>query len=228
MFRQNSHVVVVKTVCIAPKDSRPWEKQSRDKSSCNVPWADTSASTRWAIDAKSARYASGYRKRRRSWPNPKTNSWLEHCIGEFVCFSLVLFDFLKCFDRGPDVFLAKIGNLDQTHGDFLSFSDFLKESGSSFRPRRTHAYLMFRTFPQTFTKFRKLVLTKLELPRRVNVSISVHCDFFQAIHCLVDDSYLFWLCECQCDPKILVSHPHSNFITNVFSIVFTEFFFLQL
>ena len=103
---------------------------------------------------------------------------------------MVLFDSLKCFDRGPDVFLAKIGNLDQSHGDFLSFSDFLKESGSSFRPRRTHAYLMFASFPDTFPEFRKFVMTKLELPRRANISISVYCDFFQAIHGLDDDRYI--------------------------------------
>ena len=98
--------------------------------------------------------------------------------------------FLNCFRSGPEVFLAKIGNMDKDHGNFVSFSNFVNVSRSTFRPRQTHAFLKFSDFPARFVDFKFVVLSKLELPRRSKVNLSIHCDFFGNIHSLDDERYL--------------------------------------
>ena len=62
---KHDDVVVIKSMFRKCLVCRPWEKQTSDKSSWNVPLEDTSYSPQWAVDAKSARSAPGARKRRR-------------------------------------------------------------------------------------------------------------------------------------------------------------------
>ena len=113
-----------------------------------------------------------------------------HKVLQTGYFLLVNFDsFANSYCRGPEVFLAKIGNMDKDHPNFLSFSNFLNLSHSTFRPRLIHAFVNIADFPARFSDFRNVILTKLELPRNANVSFAIHCDFFGAIHSLDEDRY---------------------------------------
>ena len=62
---KHDDVVVIKSMFRNCHVCRPWEKQTSDKSSWNVPLEDTSYSPQWAVDAKSAWSAPGAWKRRR-------------------------------------------------------------------------------------------------------------------------------------------------------------------
>ena len=111
----------------------------------------------------------------------------------WFCILGIVLKFFEFFQTkicsGREVFLAKIGNMDKDHPNFMSFSNFLDLNPSTFRPRLTHAFVNFDEFPARFSDFRIVILSKLELPRRANFSFAIHCDFFGAIHSLDEDRY---------------------------------------
>ena len=68
--------------------------------------------------------------------------------------------------------------------------DFVAESGSSYQPRRTHAFLKFDDFPPDYSQFHRLIVKMLELPRESVVSIMMFEDFFSSIHALDQSRYV--------------------------------------
>jgi hypothetical protein len=105
---------------------------------------------------------------------------------------VLIFDSLHTSNcRGRDVFLAKIGNLDRDHHNYMSLSNFFESviERHSFRPRLSHAFVIFGEFPARFVDFRKLVLTRLELPRAATYSFAIFCDFFGSIQSLDGERY---------------------------------------
>ena len=108
-----------------------------------------------------------------------------------------VFDF---FRSGPEVFLAKIGNMDKVHSNLVSFSNYLNEPSDLDLPT---LFLNFYDFPARFADFRKLVLSKLELTRRAKVTLSIYCDFFGTIHSLDDDRYLSILTQWHANGRLL-------------------------
>jgi len=82
------------------------------------------------------------------------------------------------------VFLVKIGNLHSSHGQFQSWADFVSESGSTFVPRITHAFLKFQDFPPNYAQFHRRLVSILELPRESVIYIMMFEDYFSSIHAL--------------------------------------------
>jgi hypothetical protein len=84
---------------------------------------------------------------------------------------------------------VKIGNLENPHGTFESFSDFASRTRTTFTPQQTHAFLNYADFPPSFAELFKKVVSLLHLPRESCMLLMIFQDIFKSIHALDVERY---------------------------------------